>query len=531
MANCAFSAPHREVTDIGMHLLRSGASAIDAMVAAAAAIAVAYPHMNGLGGDGFWLISAPGKPPLAIDGAGVAMSCAPTLNQENQALSSGLPSRGPQACLTLPGAVASWALARQHALTYPYYRPIPLTELFAPAMHLAKAGLAPSQSLLSACRKLEQQVKLSDPAFAELAKCYIQPLLSENQSWATNPKLADTLQQLAVAGLSDFYRGDIAGALISSLNGVGVALRAEEMSQYAAQYRQPINVALRHGRVYNLPAPTQGFASLMILGLFDRLYRPGMSQASQMHGLIEATKKAFILRDTHLADPQFTQGKESTFVSDAFLDKLAAEITPQASPWPQAGQVGDTIWMGCVDKQGVMVSFIQSLYWEFGAGVMCPTTGVVWNNRGCSFSVLPKHPNAIAPGKRPMHTLNPAYAEFTNGRRMVYGTMGGDGQPQTQAAIYTRYAYNKLSLQHAISNDRWLLGRTWGDTSSDLKIEQQLAQQVSSELSARGHIVRSVASRNEMMGHAGAVCMGANGEIECASDPRSDGKADTSAVN
>ncbi len=531
MAKCAFSAPHSAVTDIGMDLLRSGASAIDAMLGAAAAVAVAYPHMNGLGGDAFWLISAPGKAPFAIDGAGVTMG-----HLHAAQFAGTLPNRGPQACITLPGAVASWDLARQQAGQFSPCAPRPLAELLAPAMALAKTGVEVTPTLSRACHKLHrqlaeqlgQQANLDDSAFAELARRYMQPVLAGQQR-VSNPALVDTLQQLEVAGCADFYRGDIAQALTRDINHLGVGLEASDLAHYAARPRSCIEVALRHAKVYNLPAPTQGFASLLILGLFDRLYQAGMDESSQIHLLVEATKKAFTLRDAYLGDSlgdaQSTPGKEAQLLEPAFLDQLAGEITATAAPWPEQSQPGDTVWMGCVDQQGLMVSFIQSLYWEFGAGLMSPATGIIWNNRGCSFSLAPGHPNELAPGKRPLHTLNPAYAEFKDGRRLVYGSMGGDGQPQTQAALYTRFAYQNLSLARAIGKDRWLLGRTWGDYSTDLKIEQQLAAELGDELMARGHSIRSVPAQNEMMGHAGAICLAANGEIDCASDPRSDGKA------
>jgi gamma-glutamyltranspeptidase/glutathione hydrolase len=179
--------------------------------------------------------------------------------------------------------------------------------------------------------------------------------------------------------------------------------------------------------------------------------------------------------------------------------------------------------MGVIDADGSAVSFIQSIYHEFGSGVVLPGTQVNWQNRGCSFSLDPNRINALHPGKRPFHTLNPALALFTDGRTMVYGTMGGDGQPQTQAAVFTRYALYGQPLQQAVSAPRWLLGRTWGSMSETLKIESRFEDAVFETLRARGHDVEPLGAFDETMGHAGALVRHPDGVLEGAYDPRSDG--------
>ena len=181
--------------------------------------------------------------------------------------------------------------------------------------------------------------------------------------------------------------------------------------------------------------------------------------------------------------------------------------------------------MGCCDSEGRMVSYIQSLYWEFGSGVVSPQTGIVWNNRGTSFSLVPSSNQYLAPGLKPFHTLNPAFAELVDGRRMSYGTMGGEGQPQTQAALFARHVYHGQPIAKAISLGRWLLGRTWGDQSHNLKAERDLVEYVGESLLARGHDMVTVDPCNELMGHAGAIIRDTEGTVSGASDPRSDGKA------
>ncbi len=172
-----------------------------------------------------------------------------------------------------------------------------------------------------------------------------------------------------------------------------------------------------------------------------------------VHGLVEATKRAFLWRDRHCGDLAYMTADAQTLLEDllALID-MAADIDPaRALPWPQPSQPGDTCWFGAADSEGRVVSAIQSTYFEFGSGVVLPRTGITWQNRGSSFRLAPDGWNALKPGRKPFHTLNPALARFEDGRVMAYGTMGGEGQPQTQAALFTRYARYGVDLQEAIS--------------------------------------------------------------------------------
>jgi gamma-glutamyltranspeptidase/glutathione hydrolase len=210
----------------------------------------------------------------------------------------------------------------------------------------------------------------------------------------------------------------------------------------------------------------------------------------------------------------------------AAIDVLAARIDPAAAlRWPQPSAQGDTCWFGAADAEGRVVSAIQSTYFEFGSGVVLPRTGITWQNRGSSFRLAESGWNALKPGRKPFHTLNPALATFDDGRVMAYGTMGGEGQPQTQAALFTRYARFGVDLQEAISRPRWLLGRTWGEQSTTLKIEDGFDDALYGALIAAGHDVERVGGLTAMMGHAGAIVRHPDGRLEGTSDPRSDGEA------
>jgi gamma-glutamyltranspeptidase/glutathione hydrolase len=204
---------------------------------------------------------------------------------------------------------------------------------------------------------------------------------------------------------------------------------------------------------------------------------------------------------------------------------MARAIDPsRALPWPQPPTAGDTCWFAAADAEGRVVSAIQSTYFEFGSGVVLPRTGITWQNRGSSFRLSQDGWNALKPGRKPFHTLNPALARFDDGRTVAYGTMGGEGQPQTQAAIFTRYARFGVGLQQAVSAPRWLLGRTWGEQSTTLKIEDGFDASLYDALIAAGHDLERIGPHSGIMGHAGALVRGADGLLEGATDPRSDGQ-------
>jgi gamma-glutamyltranspeptidase/glutathione hydrolase len=287
----------------------------------------------------------------------------------------------------------------------------------------------------------------------------------------------------------------------------------------------PLSVGIKGATLYNLTPPTQGIAALLILALFDRLEAGEAEGFAHIHGLVEATKQAFRFRDAHVGDLAYMTVDPQALLDDAAaLDAMAAAIDPAgAAPWPHTPALGDTTWFAAADGEGRVVSCIQSTYFEFGSGIVLPDTGIVWQNRGSSFRLAADGWNALRPGRKPFHTLNPALARFDDGRVMAYGTMGGEGQPQTQAAIFSRYARYGVPLQEAVTRPRWLLGRTWGETSTSLKIEDRFAPEVIAQLHAAGHDVEMMAPFTATMGHAGAIVRHGNGVLEGATDPRSDG--------
>lgn len=513
----AFTSPHFQATEAGLDILNQGGTAIEAMVAAAATIAVVYPHMNGLGGDGFWLISEPNKPPYAIDAAGYSASLA---TKEFYSSYDNIPSRGGLSALTMAGAVSGWRLAL--AKSQQWQENLPLRVLFKTAIDRANNGFVITKSLQDASEKTFEDFSNFEQfkQFRENGNA-----LKEGQNLQLS-KLGRTLSYLADSGLDEFYSGDVARQIATDLEKEGSPLRFEDFKEFTAQYTTPLKYSASFGELFNLPEPTQGIASLLILALYDQLQTEAMNQAERIHLLVECTKQAFLIRNEFVTDSSRLPKPLESFLQPEFVNTLCERIqTSKAMPWPHEAKPGDTVWLGACDGQGRMVSYIQSLYWEFGSGIVSPSTGIVWNNRGTSFSLAPDSNQLIAPRIKPFHTLNPAYACLKDGRRIVYGTMGGEGQPQTQAALLTRYVFEQQSLKQSVSLPRWLLGRTWGDQSHNLKIESDLSPEIVKTLAARGHDVAQVAAKNEMMGHAGAICLTANGNIDATTDPRSDGSA------
>ena len=511
-------APHHLAAQSGLAVLRDGGNAIEAMVAAAATIAVVYPHMNAIGGDGFWIVHAPGAEPVAIDACGAAAARATPEWYQARGFDA-IPSRGPLAANTVAGTVSGWETAL--AIGRRWGGTCSLERLLDDAVRYAEHGVPVTESQHANTRDKRSDLE-TVPGFAEqFLPGGAVPAAGDR---FVNERLGRTFRRLAQDGLDSFYRGPLADAIAADLARAGSPLSAEDLARHRGQVTAPLALALRPGTAYNLPPPTQGLASLMILGIFERLGATEVDGFDHLHGLVEATKQAFMVRDREITDPAYMRSRPEQFLTPEALDAAAAAIDPgEALPWPQPPSAGDTVWMGAVDGEGRAVSFIQSVYWEFGSGVVLEETGIQWQNRGSSFHLEDGALNRLAPGRKPFHTLNPALLLFDDGRTMPYGTMGGEGQPQTQAAVATRYAYFGRPLQEAVSAPRWLLGRTWGEESTTLKLESRIDRGVSVALGLSGHRIEKVDEFDERMGHAGALVRHPGGVIEGAADPRSDG--------
>jgi len=514
-------APHHLASQAGLRVLREGGNAVEAMIAAASTIAVVYPHMNNLGGDNFWLFHAPGKKVTAIDACGGAAALA-TRKFYTERGYSAIPDRGPLAALTMAGAVSGWQAAHQYS-QQKLGGKLPMSRLLEDAFHYASDGVAVTETLANNIKGKRDQLE-AQPGFAQAYLRDGNPLQQNDR--LLQLRVSETLQQLGHAGLDDFYRGDLARTLASELEAAGSPLRLGDFERHEALWVDPLNVQVDGHTVYNLPPPTQGLASLLLLGVNDRLKTPDVDSSAYIHALVEATKCAFRIRDRHVTDPAYMSTQASEYLAASQLDEMASQVDSNtAAPWPDAAVGGDTVWLGAIDNAGCAVSFIQSVYWEFGSGVVLPSSGITWQNRGISFSLEAGHHNELKAHRRPFHTIQPALAVLSDGRVMSYGTMGGEGQPQTQAMVFTRHVVHNQSLQESITAPRWLLGRTWGSESTNLRIENRFHPDIYDELKSMGHDVEIVGSYEEIMGHAGALVHHPDGLIEAAADPRSDGSA------
>ncbi|HEY9735872.1 MAG TPA: gamma-glutamyltransferase, partial [Trichocoleus sp.] len=292
----------------------------------------------------------------------------------------------------------------------------------------------------------------------------------------------------------------------------------------------PISTSYRGHQVYELPPNSQGFTLLQILNLIEPfdLQALGHGSADYYHLLVEATKLAFADRDRWLGDPAFVEIPVTELISKAYCDRRRARLSLTQAQAYQPGSIGgDTVYSAVVDSYGNAVSMIQSLYFDFGSAVVPPGSGFVLQNRAHCFRLDSTHPNGLAPGKRSFHTLMPGLVTDSDNRlQLVFGTMGGEGQPQTQVALLTRTLDFGFDPQSAIDLPRWLWGRTWGEASTHLNLEGRIDRAVGQALQARGHDVKFSPGWAEQMGHAHMIVVDVQtGTLRGGSDPRSDGAA------
>jgi gamma-glutamyltranspeptidase len=515
------AAPHMAAAEAGREVLREGGNALEAAVAAAATIVAAYPHMNHLGGDGFWMVRERSGKVRFFEACGFAAARATRAFYRERDLDK-IPERGALAALTVPGAVGGWMLALEAAKAAGGR--MPLARLLEPAAALARAGYPVSKSL--AWRfTTDRGAAIDAPGFAETflpgGKA---PKFGER---LPTGRLVDTFEQLARAGLEDFYRGDVGREIAADLDRIGSPLTRGDLERYRAVQREPLSLKLRSGTLYNSPPPTPGLVALIILGLYERMAAKEAESFEHLHGLVEANKRGVRIRERVVTDFDRLKHDPASFLTPEALDREAKAIHPRrAAPWPEPVGKGDTIWLGAADSSGLAVSYIQSLYFEFGSGCVLPGTGVIMQNRGCSFSLEPGALNPLEPGRMPLHTLSPALAVLNDGRVIAYGTMGGEGQPQTQSVVFTRYVDHRVPLGEAIDRPRWILGKTWGSTITNLRLESRFPDQTIERLREAGHDLQVLPDAySEVMGHAGAVVLHPDGTLEGAHDPRSDGGA------
>ena len=315
---------------------------------------------------------------------------------------------------------------------------------------------------------------------------------------------------------------------MAAASAAGSPLAIEDFAEHRSEWVEPLTIRYGGGVAASFPPPTQGMSALAMLGISEAFDMAALPEADYVHVLVEAAKLAFADRDRHLTDPGFMRVSPEELLAPERLKRLAGQISRRRamSPGDAAAAAGDTIAITTADRAGNAVSLIQSLYFTWGSALVAGDTGVVLQNRGSFFSLDPASANALAPGKLTMHTLAPSMYLEDGRARFVYGTMGGEGQPQTQAALVTRRLHRGLGPQAAVEAPRWLFGRTWGTPSRALNLEGRYPSDLARDLAARGHDVVVGEAWDDLFGHAQCIWLSPDGEgLLGGSDPRADGAA------
>lgn len=520
------ACPHSLASSAGVDALRAGGSAVDAALAAAAALAVIYPHMTSSGGDAFWLIyDAKSKQVRYLDGGGRATANADIAWFTGRGMAE-IPFRGiAPATLTTPGAVASWAAA--HAA----YGRLPFARDLEAAIGYARDGFPVTARLASWIATVAPELK-QHKEWAEIFLPGGNPPAAGSK--LINANLARTLQRVAEAGHAGFYEGEVAKEMARFAREQGGFFTEADLAAQPAKWGTPLKSSYRGFTIYETPAPTQGFTVLQMLKLIEpfELHKKDFYDPQRAHLMVQAKQIAYHDRDRWIGDPAFVDVPMDMLLSDKYLDERRALMDPvRALPWdrvPSYGSLkGDTVYICAVDSEGNAASLIHSLYGVFGSGVVAGNTGVVLQNRAAYFSLDAKHPNRLEPGKVPLHTLIASLGFRGDKLASVVGCMGADGQPQIHLQAYTAMLDHGYDIQHAVEAPRWLSGRFGlGESRDTLHIESRFGAHAISELEKRGHIIDRWGAFNELAGHAHGITIDpVSGIYAGGSDPRSDGAA------
>ena len=518
--NGLVTCPHSLASQAGVDVLRAGGSAIDAAIAASAALSVIYPHMTGIGGDAFWLIyDARTRAVRYIDGGGRATQTGTIEAFAKRGLSE-VPYKGPlPGTLTVPGSVASWAEA--HAA----YGRLPLARCLESAIGYARDGF-PVTARLAHWR---------DSARIELARCpNAAAIFLKEGPVLKNPDLARTLGAIAGDGWYGFYEGEVARELVRYSEANDGFFSADDLKAQLARWGEPLKGSYRGVTIYETPAPTQGFAVLEMLNLLEPLdmsKRPFLGP-DYVHLMVQAKQIAYHDRDQFLGDPRFGPVPTDLLISKKHADERRALMDPaRALPWdkiPSYGSLaGDTVYVAAIDSDGNAASLIHSIYGSFGAGVVAGRTGVVLQNRSAYFSLDPASPNKVEPGKTPLHTLIASLAFRGDDFWAALGCMGADGQPQIHLQTYIAMIDHGCDIQQALETPRFLSGRfAIGEARDTLHIEGRFPPATIAELKRRGHTVNPWGDWDEYAGHAHGITVNAASGLKAGgSDPRGDGAA------
>ncbi len=535
-ARGAVVAPHALATQAGLAVLAAGGHAVDAAIATNAVLGVVMPQGCGIGGDAFWLVwdEAAGEQ-LALNGSGRSPAAMSAAGLRDAGLER-VPLRGPLS-ITVPGAVRSWGDAHRR------WGRLTRDAVLAPAIEQAEAGFPAWDGLVDAIERLWPEVE-REPWAAGLGHVW----RPDGRAWRPGevvrlPALAATLRTLAAEGFDAFYDGDLGERIARGLASAGGPHTAADLRDHRSDWVVPISATYRGVRVTSHPPNSSGVFALLLLRVLERFGPPGgatfggrgWSSGAWVHVMLEAAKLAYADRDAVLGDPAARAVPVGELLSDAHVRALAARINPRRAdpgPTPVRTLVGGTIYLAVVDAEGNAVSLIQSNAAGFGSGVLDPETGVHFQDRGASFSLIPGHPNLLAPGRRPAHTLLPGMLFRAAEHRpwVVAGSMGGDIQPQIHAQLVSALVDGGADLATAVGAPRVTVEPDgWFAPPVRVLADGDLAPGVDGDLRSRGHRLER-ARFDGSLGHEHAIELvdggpAAGGSLAAVADPRSAGLA------
>lgn len=500
----------------GLMMLQRGGNAVDAALAAAIALTVVEPTSNGIGGDAFALIWD-GSRLHGLNGSGRAPAALQAASLRDQGYTA-MPASGWQP-VTVPGAPAAWSDLHQR------FGRLPLPEIMAPAIAYAAEGYPLSPILArawheAAGRFLPQQ---HDPALAGWAATFAPggQAPRAGQRWAS-PDQAQTLRTLAERGLRDFYEGQLAEKMVAFARATGGLLAADDLAAHQSSWVEPVKVSYRGYEVWEIPPNGQGLTALIALSILAGTDLPGYAHGTveSLHLQLEAMKLAFADAYRYIADPEWAEVPVTGLLNPDYIAARRSLIGPQARlAEPGDPPRGGTVYLCTADRDGMMVSYIQSNYMGFGSGVVVPGTGIALQNRGACFTLEPGHPNEAAGGKRPYHTIIPAFLTRQGQPIGPFGVMGGYMQPQghTQVVVGTvDYGFNPQAVLDA---PRWQI--TGG---LNVRLELGTPEHVLRGLAERGHAIQ-VPIRRSDFGRGQIIWRLDEGVLVAGSDMRADGAA------
>ena len=511
----AIATPHTVATEAGAVAFERGGNAIDAALAAAVTLAVSYPHNCGVGGDLFALVQRPDGDAIAINASGRAPAGVdPDAVRARHGTT--MPDHGPDP-ITVPGAVSGWAALHHEGARLPW------PEAFGAAIALAHGGVAVSRSLADML-ELHAERFASDPGLAAIFFDRGRPL--PRGALVRQPALGNTLSALATDGPGALYRGPVGARYVAGLRARGCTITVEDLAGHTADVVPPVIGRYRDLDLRVVPPNNQGFALLEILGMVERLGLDPDPFGPDAGALALSFLAAGRDRDRHLADPEAMLVHISTLLDDGHLAGLADEVRgalPADPVSPRARPAGDTIALVAADREGWAVSLIQSLFDGFGAGILEPETGITAHDRGACFTLEPGHPNELAPGKRPAHTLMPVLVHRGGRLAAVAGTMGGHAQPHINAQNLLRAFDLGMPAADAVAAPRFTV---WDEPRGPLALAEGLVPDDAVDgLRAAGFEVDRLPDRDEAVGHSHLIMVGPEGTFEVGTDPRADGGA------